>query len=52
VAFSMSMFIAVRARKIQTPERNLIYRAVLRRIKRHPLSIFYPPKTDPPTAAH
>jgi site-specific recombinase len=45
VAFSLSMFIAIRARKIQTPERKLIYRAVWERIKRHPLSIFYPPKT-------
>jgi site-specific recombinase len=45
VAFSMSMFVAIRARKIQTPERKLIYRAVWTRIKKQPFSLFYPPKT-------
>lgn len=42
VAFSMSMFIAIRARKIKTPERRLIYQAVLLRVKKRPMSLFYP----------
>ncbi|MBC7371329.1 MAG: site-specific recombinase [Bdellovibrionaceae bacterium] len=42
VAFSMSMFVAIRARKIKTPERDLIYRALIERLKAHPLSFFYP----------
>lgn len=52
VAFSMSMFVAIRARKIQTPERRLIYKAVWKRIKKHPLSVFYPPKEIESSAAH
>ncbi|RYZ72307.1 MAG: hypothetical protein EOP09_03390 [Proteobacteria bacterium] len=42
VAFSMSMFVAIRARKIKTPERELIYRALRERLRAHPLSFFYP----------
>jgi len=45
VAFSMSMFIAIRARKIKTPERRLIYKAIIQKIKREPMIIFYPKKT-------
>ncbi len=44
VAFSMAMFVAIRARRIQTPQRNQIYRAVLARLRKDPLSLFYPRK--------
>ncbi|MBS1969832.1 MAG: site-specific recombinase [Bdellovibrionales bacterium] len=44
VAFSMAMFVAIRARRIQTPQRNQIYRAVLARLRKYPLSLFYPRK--------
>jgi site-specific recombinase len=50
VAFSMSMFIAIRARKIKTPERKLIYRAVVARLKKQPLSLFYPRQLPPALA--
>jgi site-specific recombinase len=42
VAFSMSMFIAIRARRVKTPQRRQIYKAVVARIKKQPLSLFYP----------
>lgn len=44
VAFAMSMFVAIRARRIKTPQRNQIYSAVLARVRKHPLSLFYPRK--------
>ncbi len=42
VAFSMSMFVAIRARRIQLPQQKQIYAAVMAHIKRQPLSLFYP----------
>jgi site-specific recombinase len=42
VAFSMSMFVAIRARRVQTPQRWQIYKAVVTRIKKQPLSLFFP----------
>lgn len=42
VAFSMSMFIAIRARRIKPPQRKQIYKAVVLRLKKDPLSLFYP----------
>lgn len=45
VAFSMSMLIAIRARRIKTPQRHQIYRAVLARLRKQPLSLFYPRNT-------
>jgi len=44
VAFAMSMLVAIRARRIETPQRNQIYRAVLARLRKYPLSLFYPRK--------
>jgi len=49
VAFSMSMFVAIRARRIRTPERNLIYHAVVSRIKKQPRSLFYPKTSEEDT---
>ncbi|WP_413290737.1 site-specific recombinase [Bdellovibrio sp. HCB337] len=45
VAFSMSMFIAIRARKVKTPQRKQIYKAVVMRLKKQPMSLFYPKNT-------
>jgi site-specific recombinase len=42
VSFSLALLVAIRARKIQAPERNLIYRALLIRLKQRPLSLFWP----------
>lgn len=42
VAFSMAMWVAIRARRVETPQRNQIYRAVLARLIKHPLSLLYP----------
>jgi site-specific recombinase len=42
VAFSMSMFVAIRARRVQLPQRKQIYKAVVARIKKQPLGLFYP----------
>lgn len=42
VAFSMSMWIAIRARRVNPPQRKQIYRAVMARLKKQPLSLFYP----------
>ncbi len=44
VSFSLALFVAIRARKIQAPERGLLYRAVARRLRQQPLSIFWPRK--------
>lgn len=45
VAFGMSMFVAIRARRIQPPQRKQIYRALLQRLKQQPLSWFFPQNT-------
>jgi site-specific recombinase len=44
VAFSLALAVAIRARKIMAPERNLLYRAVLHRLLNQPLSLFWPRK--------
>ncbi|MBK9321797.1 MAG: site-specific recombinase [Bdellovibrionaceae bacterium] len=46
VAFSLSMFVAIRARRIKTPERKLIYHALISRLKRQPRSLFYPKESE------
>ncbi|HEY8270911.1 MAG TPA: site-specific recombinase [Pseudobdellovibrionaceae bacterium] len=45
VAFSMSMFVAIRARRIQLPQRKQIYKALMKRIKKQPFGLFYPQTT-------
>lgn len=42
VAFGMSMIVAIRARRIETPQRRQIYKAVRARIRKEPLSLLYP----------
>lgn len=42
VAFALALFVAVRARKIQAPERSLIYKAVIKRVRQSPLTLFWP----------
>lgn len=44
VAFSLALIVAIRARKVQAPERGLIYRAVLKKIRENPLILFWPRK--------
>jgi site-specific recombinase len=45
VSFGMALFVAIRARAVEAPERGLIYRAVWKRFKQSPRSFFWPPKT-------
>ena len=42
VSFSMAMLLAIRARRIQAPERHLIYRALFDRLRYRPLSFLWP----------
>lgn len=49
VAFALALFVAIRARKIQAPERSLIYKAVRQRIRQNPLSLFWPRKQEEPS---
>lgn len=43
VAFSLALFLAVKARQIQAPKRRLLYKAVLKRLYQKPLSFLWPP---------
>lgn len=42
VSFSLALFLAIRARQIQAPERSLLYRSVLKKVLRRPLVLFFP----------
>lgn len=42
VSFSMAMFLAIRARKIEAPERELIYKALVDRLRYRPFSFLWP----------
>jgi site-specific recombinase len=42
VSFSLALFVAIRARRIQSPERRAIYRALWDRLKREPWSFILP----------
>ena len=42
VSFSLAMFVAIRARNVRSPERGLLYRALLDRLAREPLSFILP----------
>jgi site-specific recombinase len=42
VSFALAMIVAMRARKVRAPERGLIYRALGERLRRNPLSFFWP----------
>ena len=51
VSFSLAMSVATRACDIRSPERHAIYRAVLARTLRHPLSCLFPVNTTSDIAA-
>jgi site-specific recombinase len=42
VSFSLALFVAIRARNVRSPERGLLYRAMLQRLFRQPLSFVIP----------
>jgi len=42
VPFYLAFVLAIRARRIQAPERELIYQAVLRRLRQNPRALFWP----------
>lgn len=44
VSFACAMIVAIRARKVEAPQRSLIYRAVGKRILQRPLSLVWVPK--------
>lgn len=46
VSFFMALFLAIRARKIQAPERDLIYRALVDRLRYRPVSFIWPSIKD------
>jgi site-specific recombinase len=46
VSFSLAMMVAIRAREIQSPERHAIYRSLLLRLRRQPLSFVLPTGPD------
>lgn len=46
VAFILAFIVAIQARRVEAAERKAIYRALLLRLKRNPLSFFWPPRHD------
>jgi site-specific recombinase len=48
VSFSLALFVATRACDIQSPDRNAIYAAVIRRALRRPFSFLLPTESPPP----
>jgi site-specific recombinase len=42
VSFSLAMFVAIKARGIESPERHAIYRALAKRLRDEPLSFIFP----------
>lgn len=46
VSFACAMIVAIRARKVEAPQRSLIYRAVGRRMLQKPLSLVIAPKSE------
>ncbi|MDD4975231.1 MAG: hypothetical protein PHY93_12810 [Bacteriovorax sp.] len=47
VSFALAFFVAVRAKKISSRKRRLIYRSVLKRFAQRPISFFIPSKSSP-----
>jgi site-specific recombinase len=45
VSFALAMFVAIRARGIQSPERRIIYQALLLRLRQQPLSFVFPTRS-------
>lgn len=46
VSFALAFFVAVRAKKISSRKRRLIYRSVLKRFNQRPISFFIPSKSS------
>jgi site-specific recombinase len=42
VSFSLALLVAIRARNVRSPERGLLYRAIVRRLFQEPLSFIFP----------
>jgi site-specific recombinase len=42
VSFSLALLVAIRARNVRSPERGLLYRAIVRRLFQEPLSFILP----------
>ena len=42
VSFTLALFLAIRARDVKSPERGLLYRALLQRLQKKPLSFLLP----------
>jgi site-specific recombinase len=51
VSFSLAMFVAIKAREIEAPERHAIYRALGGRLRRKPLSFILPLDAAPTIAS-
>ncbi len=51
VSFSLAMFVAIRARGIQSPERHAIYQSLWQRLREEPLSFVLPVGTAGNTAS-
>jgi site-specific recombinase len=45
VSFALAMLVAIRARGIQSPERRIIYQALLLRLRQQPLSFIFPTRS-------
>ena len=43
VSFALAFLVAIRARDVQAPQRQLIYSALWKRLKANPKLLFYPP---------
>lgn len=44
VSFGLALMVALRARKVESVQRQVIYAALWKRVKRRPFSLFYPTK--------
>jgi site-specific recombinase len=45
VSFALALQVAIKARKVNAPERKQIYKALLRRVMQRPKSLFWPQET-------
>jgi site-specific recombinase len=46
VSFGLAFVVALRSRGVRLKERRRVVMAILRRVRRHPLSFLWPPKAD------
>ncbi len=50
VSFALAMFVAIRARDVQSPERRNIYQALFLRLRQQPLSVVFPTRMPTPSS--